>query len=248
MPVPEYYSPERVRKAAEAVREETQRTSDFSRSARRSLFNRAVNEGLLADDIDEIADDLGEDPSDIDIRDYRTVYDYPNYIPYSSSIDIDPDEEIYTGYRLAGQDPEVRKFLSDPANQSSSTSPELLDQVFQDIAEGRVNPNDLNDLRSSFESEILTDAAPTAAQWEAANFIEAEGNATYPLTAAERLSSQRGRGQLDPDIYSGFLGLEEDVLATLPLARSAIETENSRVAVQQALDRQLNALEGDEGG
>jgi hypothetical protein len=248
MPVPEYYSPERVRKAAEAVREETQRTSDFSRSARRSLFNLAVNEGLLVDDIEEIADDLGEDPSDIDIRDYRTVYDYPNYIPYSSSIDIDPDLENYTGYRLAGQDPKVRQFLSDPANQSSSTSPELLDQVFQDIAEGRVNPNDLNDLRSSFESEILTDGAPTAAQWEAANFIEAEGNATYPLTAAERLSSQRGRGQLDPDIYSGFLGLEEDVLASLPLARSAIETESSRVAIQQALDRQLNALEGDEGG
>jgi hypothetical protein len=267
MPVPEYYSPERVRKAAEAVREETQRTSGFSGSARRSLFNRAVNEGLLADDIEEIADDLGEDPSDIDIRDYRTVYDYPNYIPYSSSIDIDPDEEIYTSYRLAGQDPKVRQYLSDPANRSSSTSPELLDQVFQDIAEGRVNPNDLTDLRSSFESEILTDAAPTPAQWEAANYIEGEGNAPPPLSAAERLSPQRaiqsatpgmgafvfeaqprGSRQLDPDIYSGFLELEEDVLAALPLARSAIETESSRVAVQQALDRQLNALEGDEGG
>jgi hypothetical protein len=269
MPVPEYYSPERVRKAAEAVREETQRTSGFSDRARRSLFNRAVNEGLLADDIEEIADDLGEDPSDIDIRDYRTVYDYPNYIPYSysSSIDIDPDLENYTGYRLAGQDPKVRQFLSDPANRSSSTSPELLDQVFQDIAEGRVNPNDLNDLRSSFESEILTDAAPTPAQWEAANYIEGEGNAPPPLSAAERLSPQRaiqsatpgmgafvfeaqprGSRQLDPDIYSGFLELEEDVLAALPLARSAIETESSRVAIQQALDRQLNALEGDEGG
>jgi len=250
MPVPEYYSPEQVRKAAEAVREETRRTSDFSRNARRSLFNRAVDEGLLADDIEEIADELGEDPSDINFRDYRTVDDYPNYIPYSysSSIEIDPDLENYTGYRLAGQDPKVRQYLSDPVNRSSSASPELLDQVFQDIAEGRVNPNDLNDLRSSFASEILNDPDPTASQWEAANFIEAEGNATYPLTAAERLSSQRGRGQLDPDIYSGFLELEEDVLAATSLARTALETETSRVGVQQALNRRLNELEGSEGG
>lgn len=248
MPVPEYYSPEQVRKAAEAVREETRRTTGFSGSARRSLFNRAVNEDLLGDVIEEIADDLGEDPADIDIRDYRSAYDFPDYIPYDSSLAVDPDRETYTGYRLAGQDPKVRQFLSDPANQSSSTSPELLDQVFRDIAEGRVNPNDLQDLRDSFESEILTDATPTATEWEAANFVEAEGNATYPLTAAERLSSQRGSGQLDPDIYSGFLGLEEDVLAALPLARSALETETSRLSVRHALDRQRNALEGDEGG
>jgi hypothetical protein len=59
MPVPEYYSPERVRKAAEAVREETQRTSGFSDRARQSLFNRAADAGLLDDALDELAEELG---------------------------------------------------------------------------------------------------------------------------------------------------------------------------------------------
>jgi hypothetical protein len=267
MPVPEYYSPERVRKAAEAVREETQRTSGFSDRARRSLFNRAADAGLLDDALDEFAEEWNENPLDMNIRDYQSADDYPNYIPYSSSIDIDPDEEIYTSYRLAGQDPKVRQYLSDPANRSSSTSPELLDQVFRDIAEGRVNPNDLNDLRSSFESEILTGAAPTAAEWEAANYIEGEGNAPPPLSAAERLSPQRaiqsatpgmgvlvfeaqprGSRQLDPDIYSGFSRLEEDLLAATPIARTALETETSRVGVQQALNRRLNELDVTGGG
>jgi len=268
MPVPEYYSPERVRKAAEAVREETQRTSGFSDRARQSLFNRAADAGLLDDALDELAEEWNEDPLNMNIRDYQSADDYPYHIPYSSSLDINPDEENYTSYRLAGQDPKVRQFLSDPANRSSSTSPELLDQVFRDIAEGRVNPNDLNDLRSSFESEILTDAAPTPAQWEAANFVEAEGNTPYPLSAAERLSSQaqvqlapstgqvgvvrlspqRGSRELDPDIYSGFLELEEDVLAATPLARTALETGTSRVGVQQALNRRLNELDVTEGG
>ena len=92
MPVPEYYSPERVRKAAEAVREETQRTSGFSDRARQSLFNRAADAGLLDDALDELAEEWNEDPLNMNIRDYQSADDYPYHIPYSSSLDINPDE------------------------------------------------------------------------------------------------------------------------------------------------------------
>jgi hypothetical protein len=163
MPYPNYYSPELVRKAAEAVRNEQQRVGDFEGPARRALFNNAVDRDLFDSDvIDDIADEQGLDPSDVDIRSYRDASDFPDYIPYSNRIEVDPDLEDYTGYRLAGQNPKVREFLRDPSNIPDDTSPEFLDQVYEDVNAGRVNPNDLRDIYSSFQSRVLDDADPTS--------------------------------------------------------------------------------------
>ena len=198
MPYPNYYSPELIRKAAEAVRNEQQRVGDFQDPARRALFNNAVDQGLFYDAIDDIANEEGLDPSDVDIRNYRDESDFPDYIPYSSNVEVDPDLEDYTGYRLAGQNPKLSELLRDSSNLPDDTPPEFLDQVYEDVNAGRVNPNDLRDIYSSFQSRVLDDANPTSEQWEAANFVERAGT-------RDRSSA------LDPSIYEGFTALEEDL-------------------------------------
>jgi hypothetical protein len=234
MPYPNYYSPELVRKAAEAVRNEQQRVGDFQDPARRALFNNAVDQGLFYDAIDDIANEEGLDPSDVDIRNYRDESDFPDYIPYSSNVEVDPDFEDYTGYRLAGQNPKVREFLRDSSNLPDDTSPEFLDQVYEDVNAGRVNPNDLRDIYSSFQSRVLDDANPTSEQWEAANFVERAGT-------RDRSSA------LDPSIYEGFTSLEEDLGRAMPVTnlRDAIATD--RRQVDEMLERRAQEVESTGG-
>jgi hypothetical protein len=224
MPYPNYYSPELVRKAAEAVRNEQQRVGDFQDPARRALFNNAVDQGLFYDAIDDIANEEGLDPSDVDIRNYRDESDFPDYIPYSSNVEVDPDLEDYTGYRLAGQNPKVREFLRDSSNIPDDTSPEVLDQVYEDVNAGRVNPNDLRDIYSSFQSRVLDDADPTPEQWEAANFVERAGT-------RDRSSA------LDPSIYEGFTALEEDLGRAMPVT-------NLRDAIELTADKLMRCWSG----
>jgi hypothetical protein len=233
MPYPNYYSPELVRKAAEAIREEQQRVGDFEAPARRALFRNAVDEGLLSDVVDEIAEEQDLDPSDVDIRNYRDASDFPNYIPYSDNIEVDPDFEDYTGYRLAGQNRKVREFLRDSSNIPDDTSPEFLDQVYEDVNAGRVNPNDLRDIYTSFQSRVLDDSDPTPEQWEAANFVERAGTNRY--------------SGLDPSIYEGFTSLEEDLGRAMPVTnlRDAIETD--RRQVDEMLERRAQEVESTGG-
>lgn len=235
MPYPNYYSPELVRKAAEAIREEQQRVGDFEGPARRALFNNAVDRDLFDSDvIDDIADEQGLDPSDVDIRSYRDASDFPDYIPYSNRIEVDPDFEDYTGYRLAGQNPKVREFLRDPSNIPDDTSPEFLDQVYEDVNAGRVNPNDLRDVYTSFQSRVLDDADPTPEQWEAANFVERAGT-------RDRSSA------LDPSIYEGFTSLEEDLGRAMPVTNLRDLIETDRREVNEMLRRREQEVESTGG-
>jgi hypothetical protein len=234
MPYPNYYSPELVRKAAEAIREEQQRVGDFEGPARRALFNNAADQGLFYDVIDEIADEEGLDPSDVDIRSYRDASDFPDYIPYSSNVDVDPDFEDYTGYRLAGQNPKVREFLRDSSNIPDDTSPEVLDQVYEDVNAGRVNPNDLRDVYTSFQSRVLDDADPTPEQWRAANFVE-------------RAGTRDSSSALDPSIYEGLTALEEDLGRAMPVTNLRDQIEADRRDVNEMFGRREREIESTGG-
>lgn len=234
MPYPNYYSPELVRKAAEAVRNEQQRVGDFEGPARRALFNNAVDQGLFSDVIDEIANEDGLDPSYVDIRNYRDASDFPDYIPYSSNVEVDPDFEDYTGYRLAGQNPKVSELLRDPSNIPDDTSPEFLNQVYEDVNAGRVNPNDLRDVYTSFQSRVLDDANPTREQWEAANFVERAGT-------RDRSSA------LDPSIYEGFTALEEDLGRAMSATNLRDQVEADRRQVNEMLGRREQEIDSTGG-
>lgn len=67
MPVPDFYSPELIRKVADAVEEEDYTYPYFSSDARRALFNRARDAGEL-DDLaaEQIAEQERIDVEDVD--------------------------------------------------------------------------------------------------------------------------------------------------------------------------------------
>jgi hypothetical protein len=197
MPVPDYYSPELIRKAAEAIDAEQRNNRNFEDYARSGLFERAVDEGLLDEDaIERASERYGEDVEYVDTRAELSVSDYPDEIPFRD-LGVDPYYEDYTGYRLAGQDPKAREFFTNYLQNNPEASPELLDRVYEDIGTGALNREDLRAL-NAFESRLLNDEAPTLAEWEAANFIEQEGT--------------QGRSPgLDRSIWEGYTAAEEDL-------------------------------------
>jgi hypothetical protein len=197
MPVPDYYSPELIRKAAEAIEAEQRNNRNFEDYARSGLFERAVDEGLLDEDaIDRASERYGEDVDYVDTRAELSVSDYPDEIPFRD-LGVDPYYENYTGYRLASQDPKAREFFNNYLQNNPEASPELLDRVYQDIGTGALNREDLRAL-NAFESRLLNDEAPTLTEWEAANFIEREGT--------------QGRSPgLDRSIWEGYTAAEEDL-------------------------------------
>lgn len=232
MPAPDFYSPELIRKALNAVDEESRRYPNFSSDARYSLFNRARDAGEF-DEIgaEQIAYDQDIDISDVDPDDARTYYtveDFRDEIPFNG-LDVDPDNERYDAYRLAGQDPKARQFFLDYLQNNSDTSPELSNRVYEDVLAGRLDPRDVNSLYQSFESNVLNDDSPRSADWEAADFVEREGT--------------RGRSQgLDRDIYGGFTAAEEDLNRLRNVADLPSNLESQRNTIREIRDRRFNEI------
>jgi hypothetical protein len=222
MPASDFYSPEQVRKAAEALRQEQERTRNFEARARRGLFNNALERGLLDDYINENVERSGVDPEDV--RYELTPSDFPDAIPYDTNIEVDPYYEEYSGYRLAAQNPKVREALIRDAGFPEGDQEGLLNRVYEDVRTGRINPEDMRVLSRPFESRLLDDEAPSAASWEAANFVEQAGT--------------RGESPaLDPAIWEGAIGLEEDLSRANQVAQLPTMLQRDRRAAQEMIDR-----------
>ena len=232
MPVPDFYSPELIRKVADAVEEEDYTYPYFSSDARRALFNRARDAGEL-DDLaaEQIAEQERIDVEDVDpdqARNFFTVEDLRDEIPFNE-LDVDPDNERYDAYRLAGQDPKARQFFINYLQNNPDTSPELSDRVYEDVITGRLDRRDLDSLRESFRSDVLNDNSPGFSEWEAANFVEREGT--------------RGRSEgLDRDIYEGFTAAEEDLDRLRLIANLPSNLETERNTIRGTIDRRFNEI------
>jgi hypothetical protein len=143
------YRPENIRKAARAIENEDRATVDFSRNAREALFQEALERGDLYDEAVEIAERRGfqfDDVSErrVDPEANLSVSDFRDYLPSPQGLDVDPDREVYTGYRLAQQNPELRSFLSQPDVDLYSGNQRAVGQRFlEDYSQGLVTPRDL---------------------------------------------------------------------------------------------------------
>ena len=219
------YRPENIRKAARAIENEERATVDFSRNAREALFQEALERGDLYDEAVETAERRGVNFDDIsegrvDPEAYLSVSDFRDYLPSPQGLDVDPDREVYTGYRLAQQNPELRSFLSQPDVDLYSGNQRAVGQRFlEDYSQGLVTPRDLEYLRNSFSSDVLEpgpDSFPTDRQFGTADFVEREGTRSY------------SRG-LNRDMYPGFNELSNKVsyLDNLLTSRQLIEQEEA---------------------
>ena len=257
-----YYRPENIRKAARAIENENQSTRDFSRNAREALFQEALDRGDLDEDALNEAERQGVDldaipEGRVDPRSYVSVSNYPDYLPSPQGIDVDPDLEDYTGYRLAQQNPRLRGFLSNPDvdlySRNRKADPDVEDYLrnqrgvgqrfLEDYAQDSINPRDWTSLRDSFRSQVLeTDSgsyrSPTERQFDTADFVEREGT---------RGHSRR----LNRDIYPGINELTNKVnyLDNLLTSRQLIQQEEapdspirSRLANVRAIPNSSNQL------
>jgi len=219
------YRPENIRKAARAIENEDRATVDFSRNAREALFQEALERGDLYDEAVETAERRGVNFDDIsegrvDPGAYLSVSDFRDYLPSPQGLDVDPDREVYTGYRLAQQNPELRSFLSQPDVDLYSGNQRAVGQRFlEDYSQGLVTPRDLEYLRNSFSSDVLEPDSgdlPSERQFNTADFVEREGTRSY------------SRG-LNRDMYPGFNELSNKVsyLDNLLTSRDLIEQEEA---------------------
>lgn len=199
-----FYQPEDIRKAVQAIENEDEVTRDFSRNAREALFQEAIDRGDLDDDAFDAAGRQGVDVDEVDIdpRDYVSVRNYPDYLPSPRGIDVDPDLEVYTGYRLAQQNPKLRSFLSQPnvdlyPEGSRATGQRFLENYSQNL----INPRDWGSLRDSFTSQVLDSNygdLPTEREFDTADFVEREGTRGH------------SRG-LDRNMYPGVINVRNKV-------------------------------------
>ena len=219
------YRPENIRKAARAIENEDRATVDFSRNAREALFQEALERGDLYDEAVETAERRGVNFDDIsegrvDPEAYLSVSDFRDYLPSPQGLDVDPDREVYTGYRLAQQNPKLRGFLSNSNVDLYSGDQRAVGQRFlEDYSQGLVTPREWTPLRDSFRSEVLEpgpDSFPTDRQFGTADFVEREGTRSY------------SRG-LNRDMYPGFNELSNKVsyLDNLLTSRQLIEQEEA---------------------
>ena|GEM_PF-1797547 len=221
--------PGNIRKAARAIENEDRATVDFSRNAREALFQEALERGDLYDEAVETAERRGVDFDDIsegrvDPQAYLSTSDYPDYLPSPQGLDVDPDREVYTGYRLAQQNPEIRSFLSQPNVNLYPEGQRAVGQRFlenyrflDDSSQNLINPRDFEYLRDSFSSDLIEPDSgdlPSERQFDTADFVEREGTRGY------------SRG-LNRDIYPGFNELVNKVgyLDSLLNSRQIIEEQ-----------------------
>ncbi|NDG32598.1 hypothetical protein EB118_21310, partial [bacterium] len=150
-------------------------------------------------------------------------------IPFNG-LEVDPDYERYTAYRLASQDPKARRFFLDYLQNNPDTpTSRVSSQVYQDSATGRLNRRDLASLHNSFESRLLNDQNPSFDEWNTANFIEREGTGGRSLG-------------LDQDIYEGFTAAEEDLNRLRNIADLPVNLESQRRSLRERINSNFNQI------
>jgi len=138
---------------------------------RRFLFERALDAGLLDDQLEE---DYDGNPD----RDSASVYDFPDEIPYSSTLELDPDYENYNAFRFAAENPKVRQAIesgqtllpADP-DQRQETIRNARQALYDGVRTGRISLGDVETLEGIGDSRFLEGTGWSNESMDAVNDI-----------------------------------------------------------------------------
>ena len=241
MPPRDFYSPENVRKAAEALTRETRRYPNFSDRARAAMLRESLEEGDIWGELERIAEQeqdynyddeprAGEDFSTEELRQYATPEYFRDDIPFRGQ-DVDPDYEDYTGYRLATQNPKVLEMLQQQQREPKDVGEleSLQNRIYEDIRAGRVDRRDLQQLTTLAQgSRLLEDAAADPDIYDIATFIEREGTGNPEAV-------------IDPELDDVIEQGARDLRSAL---RRPLEAEQNARSQRERLARNLNAARG----
>ena len=184
MPPRDIFTRNNIEKAAEAIRREQRRDDQADRRVRQAMLQQGLDEEdldlryRLQDYASQGWDEDGDliDPDDLteaQLREYATPDEFQRDIPFRG-FDVDPDDESYVGYRLAGENPEVLELMRQQRAPLDSDAKRVSqNQLFEDIRAGRVNRRDLEAIANlSGASTLLSENAGDDAAYEVASFIE----------------------------------------------------------------------------
>jgi len=240
MPPRDIFTRNNIEKAAEAIRREQRRDDQADRRVRQAMLQQGLDEEdldlryRLQDYASQGWDEDGDliDPDDLteaQLREYATPDEFQRDIPFRG-FDVDPDDESYVGYRLAGENPEVLELMRQQRAPLDSDAKRVSqNQLFEDIRAGRVNRRDLEAIANlSGASTLLSENAGDDAAYEAASFIE-----------QQRTGNPQARIDLDLDETVEPSLEEASRFITRPM-RAADEV----AAGQRRLGQNINAARG----
>lgn len=143
---------------------------------REILFQNALDEGELDTELEQLYPDADIDEA----RQFTSVADFPNYIPFEG-YDIDPDNETLNAYRLAAENPKAREFVEQNNDLSTllpgGTVESARTAYLQAINRGDLTPQQREALRYAGESRFLSDANYRSDAGEALNnLLQAYGD------------------------------------------------------------------------
>ena len=261
MPSRDIFTRNNIEKAAAAIRREQARDNQADRRVREAMLQQGLDEEDL--DLryrlqDRALADLGYgddliDPdnlSEAQLRRYATPGEFGGEIPFRG-LSINPDDESYTGYRLASQNPEVLELMRQQRSSlGSDAKTAAQNRLFEDIRAGRVDRRDLQTISElQGASTLLSDRAGDDAAYEAASFIEQQrtGNpeARIDLDLDETIEGsleEASRFITRPmQAARNAAGAERLLGANLNAARGAVA--RSRSVLADELSQRINRLE-----
>jgi hypothetical protein len=155
---------------------------------REILFQNALNEGDLDDELEQLYPDAEFDEA----RQYASVADFPNYIPFEG-YDIDPDNETLNAYRLAAENPKAREFVEQNNDLNTllpgGTVESARTAYLQAVNRGDLTPQQREALRYAGESRFLSDANYRSGAGEALNnLLQAYGD-RYDVDYSQNLEN-----------------------------------------------------------
>lgn len=205
--MPRQFNTDDLRKALDQYANYSYENSYDQDEAREALFERARDRGLLDEYVREILEeeaynnDPDWDASYLDQyeieegRDRLDSSDFPNAIPVTDRIEVDPDLEEYNVYNFINENPKARSFFTDQTVDLSGT--DARNRFLRALRAGSFTPEQirtLRDIRYAGNSRLLEDVSTDEA-FDIANEVNraATGRDVAPLqttyeNAAEALN------------------------------------------------------------
>jgi hypothetical protein len=203
--MPQQFNTDNLRKALDQYAEYDRNNYYEYDDAREALIDRAVQNRLLNEYIEnEIRYERENDPAYYDDPDFDPdgpieqyeideyarrlgVNDLPNEVPYSSTVNVDPDYEDLNVYNLVNENPKAREFFTSNRVQFDPTErTEVGDRFLRALRAGAFTPEQINNLaniRAIGTSYALENISDESTAFEVANFVNraATGRDVAPL-------------------------------------------------------------------
>ena len=205
--MPRQFNTDDLRKALDQYADYSYENSYDQDEAREALFESARDRGLLDEYVREILEeeaynnDPDWDASYLDQyeieegRDRLDSSDFPNAIPVTDNIEVDPDLEEYNVYNFINENPKARSFFTDQTVDLSGT--DARNRFLRALRAGSFTPEQLRtlrDIRYAGNSRLLENVSSDEA-FDIANEVNraATGRDVAPLqttyeNAAEALN------------------------------------------------------------